>query len=512
MGVKISNLPIIVTPALSDVFPVVQGGVTYKESFTQLSSLFATAGANSNITSLSGLTTPLSIAQGGTNVTSVTTTPTATAFAGWDSHSNLSANNFLPGFATVVSAAGTTTLTVSSKEILEITGSTTQIVVMPIASTLVAGTPYIIINNSSGTVTVNSSGGNAIQVMAANTQLNLILVLASGTTAASWQSDYTADSAGVLSITGTANQVIASAATGNITLSLPQSIGTTSSPTFADVTVNSLTSSGNIQSTGGNVISGTALNGGPGQFISYANAIGTGSLTLSSGDNAGAFDNVLTNASTTAARTWTLPDTTGTIALTSGASGIVTSGLINQLAYYAATGTTVSGLTIANQSILTTNGSGSPAWSALSAGQILVGTTSGAPTATAINSGAGILVANGSGSITISTTGGGLAWFAVAGTTQVASVNSGYIISNASQTTIILPATAAFGSIVSIIGLGAGGWILSQPGGQTIRLLSTIAVSNIASAEQYDCIEVICVVANTTWVVRDFTSTGLNVT
>lgn len=56
MGVKISNLPAIVTPALSDIFPVVQSGVTYKESGTQLSSLFATSGANSNITSLDGLT------------------------------------------------------------------------------------------------------------------------------------------------------------------------------------------------------------------------------------------------------------------------------------------------------------------------------------------------------------------------------------------------------------------------------------------------------------------------
>jgi len=56
MGIKISALPDIVTPALSDIFPVVQSGVTYKESFTQLTSLFATAGANSNITSLTGLT------------------------------------------------------------------------------------------------------------------------------------------------------------------------------------------------------------------------------------------------------------------------------------------------------------------------------------------------------------------------------------------------------------------------------------------------------------------------
>lgn len=38
-GVKISNLPSIVTPALTDVFPVVQAGVTYKETITQLGSL-----------------------------------------------------------------------------------------------------------------------------------------------------------------------------------------------------------------------------------------------------------------------------------------------------------------------------------------------------------------------------------------------------------------------------------------------------------------------------------------
>lgn len=42
---------------------------------------------------------------------------------------------------------------------------------------------------------------------------------------------------GVLSIAGTANEVIASASTGNITLSLPQAIGTSSTPTFAQMTI-----------------------------------------------------------------------------------------------------------------------------------------------------------------------------------------------------------------------------------------------------------------------------------
>ncbi len=45
----------------------------------------------------------------------------------------------------------------------------------------------------------------------------------------------------VTSITGTANQVIASASTGAVTLSLPQSIATSSTPTFAGLTLSGLT-------------------------------------------------------------------------------------------------------------------------------------------------------------------------------------------------------------------------------------------------------------------------------
>jgi hypothetical protein len=180
----------------------------------------------------------LAIARGGTGVGSVTTAPTATAFAGWDANSNLSANSLIPGFATTATSGGNTVLTVASKQVQEFTGTLTQTVTLPVASSLVAGQPYVIINNSSANVTVNSSGGNAIQVMAANTTVYLDLVLASGTTAASWNSGYVFDNgAGVLSITGTANQVIASASTGAVTLSLPQSIATSSSPTFAGLTL-----------------------------------------------------------------------------------------------------------------------------------------------------------------------------------------------------------------------------------------------------------------------------------
>jgi hypothetical protein len=46
---------------------------------------------------------------------------------------------------------------------------------------------------------------------------------------------------GVLSVTGTANQVVADASTGAVTLSLPQSIHTGATPTFSGVTVGSVT-------------------------------------------------------------------------------------------------------------------------------------------------------------------------------------------------------------------------------------------------------------------------------
>ena len=132
----------------------------------------------------------LSIARGGTAVSSVTTSPTATAFAGWDANKNLSANSFIPGYTTTATAAGTTTLVVGSAYQQYFTGTTTQTVLMPVTSTLVLGQPYLIVNNSTGIVTVQSSGANIIQAMAAGTQISLTVISTSLTTAAAWNFSY----------------------------------------------------------------------------------------------------------------------------------------------------------------------------------------------------------------------------------------------------------------------------------------------------------------------------------
>lgn len=104
--------------------------------------------------------------------------------------------------------------------------------------------------------------------------------------------------------------------------------------------------------------------------------------------------------------------------------------------------------------------------------------------------------------------GGSIVWNTSSGTTQAAAVNNGYVCTNASQNTITLPATAAVGDIVAAVSQGAGGWKLTANTGQTVKGLNdtTTSAGNITHSNQYDTIEVICVVANTTWVIRHFTS------
>lgn len=92
----------------------------------------------------------------------------------------------LSGYTTTATAAGTTTFTVESNFHQYFTGSTTQTVVLPVASTLSLGRTFRIVNNSSGALTVNSSGSNLVVTVSASTVAIITCILASGTDAASW--------------------------------------------------------------------------------------------------------------------------------------------------------------------------------------------------------------------------------------------------------------------------------------------------------------------------------------
>jgi hypothetical protein len=95
-------------------------------------------------------------------------------------------DNIKLGYTTTATAAGTTTLTSASKNQQYFTGTTTQTVVLPVTSTLALGLSYLIVNDSTGVVTVQSSGANTITLIPANTTVKCTCILITGTTAASW--------------------------------------------------------------------------------------------------------------------------------------------------------------------------------------------------------------------------------------------------------------------------------------------------------------------------------------
>ena len=98
--------------------------------------------------------------------------------------------------------------------------------------------------------------------------------------------------------------------------------------------------------------------------------------------------------------------------------------------------------------------------------------------------------------------GGGLSWSVVTGLTQAPTVNSAYICNNASGVTVTLPDTAAVGDIVRVVG-SSGIWVLAQNSGETVYLddLSTTTGTSgtLTAGKASDCIELVCIVANTDW-------------
>jgi hypothetical protein len=155
-------------------------------SFTCLSTA-SDAAASWFVSLITTISSVASIAQGGTGHSAIVTAPTASTIPAWDANANLSANNVLRGYQAITSSATLVTLTVSSPYISNVTGTAAQIVQLPVASTLVLGQSFQVLNNNStGNVTVNSSGSNAVGIIVPGTKLNFMCVLTSGTTAASW--------------------------------------------------------------------------------------------------------------------------------------------------------------------------------------------------------------------------------------------------------------------------------------------------------------------------------------
>lgn len=103
-----------------------------------------------------------------------------------DTNGNITSDAFIATATSTATAAGTTALTINSAQTQVFTGTTTQTVTLP-TTWIVAGQWYTIINNSTGAVAVNASGGALVQSLAAGESRDFKALVATPTTAAHWR-------------------------------------------------------------------------------------------------------------------------------------------------------------------------------------------------------------------------------------------------------------------------------------------------------------------------------------
>lgn len=174
---------------------------------------------------------------------------------------------------------------------------------------------------------------------------------------------------------------------------------------------------------------------------------------------------------------------------------------INQI-LYSSSNNVVAGLATANQGVLTTGTTGVPVITSLATnGQVIIGSTAGAPAAATLTAGAGIAIANGSNTITISNTGAGFTWHDVTGGSATLAAQNGYIADAASLTTFTMPSNNAIGDTIRVVGKGAGGWTIVYGANQNIifgNKTSTTTTGDLASTNANDCVELVCTTASAT--------------
>lgn len=365
----------------------------------------------------------------------------------------------------------------------------------------------------SGTVTsVNLTAGSGISVSGGP-------ITSSGS--------ITVNNTGVLSITGTANQVIASGATGAITLSLPQSIATTSTPTFAQVTISNAPAA---QTDAVNLAALQAAIAGL-EWKAEAQAATTANLTATYANGTAGVGATLTNSGTqvafavdgytallgdrilvknqttqtqngiytvttvgSGATNWVLTRATdaNTPANLDNATLYITNGTTNANSgwtqttanptigtnnivfvqfsgsgtYVAGTGLTLTGNTFSLTAPVVSTLGGTGTTTAPTSGQVLVGTSGGQYVPFSITSGTGISTTTGSGTLQINNTGV---------TSAIGTANQIAVSGATGAVTFSLPAAVTIGTSLTISGLTANSFVYSGTAG---LLTATAAPTN----------------------------------
>jgi hypothetical protein len=309
-----NNIAIAMSQVTSGTLGATQGGtgqssysigdILYADTTTSLARLADVATGNALISGglnaapswgkialASAVSGTLGVANGGTGST---TAPAAMAT--------------LTGFTTTPTTGGTTTLTNTSSYYQQFTGVLTQTIVLPAANTVTQGWSFHLCNNSTGLITVNSSGGNLVVTIPASTTAMVTCILAGGTGANSWESGLT-DFSGC---TGSGNVVLATSPTlVTPALGTPTSgnfsTGTFTWPTFgvANGGTGATTAQGAINTLAGATTSGQYLRG---------NGTNVVMSTIQAGDVPTLNQNT----------TGTASNVTGTVAVLNGGTGSTT--------------------------------------------------------------------------------------------------------------------------------------------------------------------------------------------
>lgn len=231
---SVIQLPINLTNSVTGTLPVANGGtgassltgygaLVMNSAGTAATSVAPGAVGNlltSNGTSWASSAPPTSMVYPGAGIPNSTGTAWGTSYSTTGSGTAVvlgtgptvslpTIDNIKMGYTTTATAAGTTTLTASSNHQQLFTGSTTQTVVLPVTSTLVTGVSFSIENNSTGNLTVNSSGGSLVATVVPGTTLLATCIGTTLTTAVDWDADFI----GFSTLTGTGANVLATSPT-----------------------------------------------------------------------------------------------------------------------------------------------------------------------------------------------------------------------------------------------------------------------------------------------------------
>lgn len=138
-------------------------------------------------------------------------------------------------------------------------------------------------------------------------------------------------------------------------------------------------------------------------------------------------------------------------------------------------------------------------------GQVLLGSTGADPVfATLTSTGGTISYTTGAGSLNLEAAGSGGAWVEETGATRALLVNQSVIGNRGTAQTFTLPTTAAQGSVIRIVQVGAGAITIAQNASEQIRLGSAITTAGVGGSltttSVGDSIAIVCYVADTTWV------------